>query len=204
MRTEVPWTRTLILTSDPGVYRSLRRLQRAQSGPMLVPRARAELPFLSQEDAFPEFLLDSTVYIDRLQGKLPAWLDLRLRTLPIWHSTVTECELAVAAGLLDPSHPRTRVALNEMIESIDQRHPKRIINPDREVWREAGMIAGLLARLQHYGKADQRRALNDALILLSAAKADLTVLTRNTRDYDLLMQLDPHCKAVFYDQAQPH
>ncbi len=40
--------------------------------------------------------------------------------------------------------------------------------------------------------------LNDALIFLSAAKAGLTVLTRNVVEYDTLMQLAPQGKAVFY------
>ena len=203
MRTEAPWTRTSTLSSDPGVQRSLRRLQRAQRDLKLRPSHRAALPFLNEEHTLPELLLDSTVYIDQLQGKLPSWLDFKLRTLPIWHSTVTECELAAVAGLLDPDHPRTRVALSEIIDSIGQRRTNRILNPDREIWREAGMIAGLLARLQHYGKADQRRTLNDALILLSAAKAGLTVLTRNVSDYDLLLQLAPHGKAIFYDRTAP-
>ncbi len=57
----------------------------------------------------------------------------------------------------------------------------------------------MVARLQKYGKADQRRVLNDALILLSAARAGLAVLTRNIRDYDLLLQLAPEVRAVFYD-----
>jgi predicted nucleic acid-binding protein len=53
--------------------------------------------------------------------------------------------------------------------------------------------------LQQYRRAEQRRALNDALIFLSAAKAGLAVLTRNISDFDLLMQLVPQGKAVFYE-----
>ncbi len=60
------------------------------------------------------------------------------------------------------------------------------------------MLAGLLARLQQYGKPEQRRALNDALLLLSAEKHGCVVLTRNTSDFDLLLQLAPTSKAIFY------
>jgi predicted nucleic acid-binding protein len=75
----------------------------------------------------------------------------------------------------------------------------RILNPDREIWREAGILAGLLARLQGYGKTVQRKALNDALIFLTAAKHGCTVLTRNLSDFYLLQQLDARGSALFHD-----
>lgn len=40
--------------------------------------------------------------------------------------------------------------------------------------------------------------MNDALIFLSALQHGCTVLSRNVRDFDLLMQLVPAGKAVFY------
>ena len=146
----------------------------------------------------PKLLLDTTVYIDQLQGKLPREVELSLRASSLWHSTVTECELSALAGLLNPTRPDSARAIDEVLASIEQRPSHRILNPDRETWQEAGVLAGLLARLQQYGKADQRRALNDALILLSAAKAGLAVLTRNIADYDLLTQLAPRGSVVFY------
>jgi hypothetical protein len=57
----------------------------------------------------------------------------------------------------------------------------------------------LLARLQSYGKNEQRKAPNDALIFLTAAKNGCTVFTRNLSEFDLLMQLDPKGKVIFYD-----
>jgi predicted nucleic acid-binding protein len=143
-------------------------------------------------------LLDTTVYIDQLQGKLPRDVELSLRAASLWHSTVTECELAALAGMLNPTHHDSAHAIDKVLASIEQRPSHRIVIPDRETWQEAGVLAGLLARLQQYSKADQRRALNDALILLSAAKAGLSVLTRNIADYDLLTQLAPRSSAIFY------
>ena len=70
--------------------------------------------------------------------------------------------------------------------------------PDRDTWRDAGILAGLLARLQRYGKNEQRKALNDALLFLTAAKNGCVVLTRKLSEFDLLMQLDPRGQAVFY------
>ena len=166
---------------------------------MLVARNRSLLPFLSGlPHPLPKLLLDTTVYIDELQGRLPQDAELSLRLAEVWHSTVTEAELMALPGLLDPSHSGTRKAVQQVVASVERRPAHRILNPDREVWREAGILAGLLARLQQYGKQEQRRALNDALLLLSAEKHGCVVLTRNTSDFDLLMQLAPTSKAVFY------
>lgn len=139
------------------------------------------------------------MYIDELQGGLPRDVEICLRLTEIWHSTVTEAELTALAGLLDPGHSGTRQAVQQIIASVEHRPNHRVVIPDREVWREAGILAGLLARLQGYGKQERSRALNDALIYLSANKLGLSVLTRNLRDFDYLEQLSPG-KVVFYDR----
>lgn len=150
---------------------------------------------------FPKLLLDTTVYIDELQGRLPRDVEISLRLAELWHSTVTEAELTTLAGLLDASNQSARQAIQQVLLSIERRPPHRVLNPDRDVWREAGILSGLLARLQGYGKAEQRRLLNDALIFLSAAKHGCSVLTRNITDFDLLMQIAPTGNAVFYDRS---
>lgn len=186
------------MSSNTEVQRSLRRLKPSSRRDGLSYRDRAALPFVAGAKQVPSLLLDTTVYIDELQGKLPPDVEFVLRSTSLWHSTVTESELAALAGLLDPAHPDSDKAIEQVLLSIEQRPTHRILNPDREVWREAGILAGLLARLQHYGKSEQRKALNDALIFLSAAKAGVTVLTRNILEFDLLMQLFPQGKAIFY------
>jgi predicted nucleic acid-binding protein len=166
-------------------------------------RDRSQLRFLpSLKPPFPKFLLDTTVYIDALQGRLPDDAEIALRAGSLWHSTVTEAELAAIAGLLDPAHPDTAHAIAQVAASIELRPAHRILTPDRDTWREAGIVAGLLARLQRYGKNERRKALNDALIFLTAAKHGCVVLTANVSDFDLLMQLDPRGRAVFYDSAR--
>jgi predicted nucleic acid-binding protein len=160
------------------------------------------LRFLSNlEPPFPKLLLDTTVYIDTLQGRLPDYAEVALRVGSLWHSTVTEAELAALAGLLDPRHPETADAITQVAASIDLRPAHRILTPDRETWREAGLLAGLLARLQGYGKNEHRKALNDALIFLTAARNGCVVLTRNLSEFDLLMQLDARGQAIFYDSV---
>lgn len=206
VRAEGPSIRISTLSSKDDIRRSLRRLRRSRSLTQLERRELSELPFVNHARPLPHLLLDTTVYIDQLQGRMPESMVIDPQSTQIWHSTVTESELLAAVGLLDPHHPSTRHAIHELAVTIERRPGHRILNPDLTVWRDAGILTGTLARLQHYGKADQRRVLNDALIFLSATKAGLTVLTRNTADYDLLLQLVPEGKAAFYERsmkAQP-
>lgn len=65
-------------------------------------------------------------------------------------------------------------------------------------------MAGLLARLQKYGKSEQRRAMNDTLLFLSAAKHGCSVLTRNISDFELLMQLASYGKSIFCSKVPVH
>jgi predicted nucleic acid-binding protein len=187
------------LSSSSDVRRTLRRLKPSERRASLQYRQRSELPYIAEVSTVPKILLDTTVYIDELQGKLPRDVELAIRSTSLWHSTVTECELSALAGLLNPDHPDTPHAIDQVLASIERRPNHRIVNPDREVWRDAGILVGLLARVQQQGKAEQRKTLNDALIFLSAAKAGLTVLTRNISDFDLLTQLAPNGKVLFYD-----
>ncbi len=187
--------------SSSGVRRSIRRLRPEGWTSRLQPRPRTALPYLHQTKQPAKLLLDTTVYIDELQGRLPPEIELSLRVSHLWHSTVTEAELAALAGLLDPSHPESPKVINQVFKTIERRPSHRILIPDRAVWREAGILAGTLARLQQYGKSERRRALNDALIFLSATKAGLAVLTRNVSEYDFLLQLFPGGKVLFYECA---
>ena len=187
------------MSSSTTFQQSLRRLKPEKRQKALAYRDRSKLRFLSNlKPPFPKLLLDTTVYIDALQGRLPHDIDIALRTASLWHSSVTEAELAALAGLLDPAHPDTAGVIAKVAASVELRPAHRILTPDRGTWREAGILAGLLARLQRYGKNERRKALNDALIFLSAARNGCVVLTRNVSDFDLLMQLDPKGQAVFY------
>ena len=190
------------MSSSATFQQSLRRLKPEKRQKQLEYHDRAHLRFLPNlKPPFPKLLLDTTVYIDALQGNLPEYAGIVLRAGKLWHSTVTESELAALAGLLDPKRPETASVIVQVAESIDQRPEHRILSPDRDIWREAGILAGLLARLQHYHKNERRKALNDALIYLTATKNGCVVLTRNVLDFDLLMQLDGTGQAVFYDSV---
>jgi predicted nucleic acid-binding protein len=178
---------------------SLRRIKPAKRRRQLSPRQPPDLLYLADvKKPVSKLLLDTTVYIDALQDRLPLDADAVLLTAELWHSTVTEAEIAAACGLLDPDHPHTPKVIEQLAASVDKRPEYRILAPDRRAWREAGMLSGILARLQGYDSANRRRALNDALIFCTALKHGCTVLTRNTDDFDLLQQLMPWGSVLFY------
>lgn len=182
---------------------TLRRLKPEKRRTQLKPRPESKLAFIDADGGKPgKLLYDTTVYIDVLQDRFPLSGENPLRAAEAWHSPVTEAELAAAIGLLDPHHPATRSIVEEIAGVIERRPAYRTIVPDPEVWREAGILAGILARLQGYGKEHRLRLLNDALIFSSARKHGCAVLTRNIADFDLLQQLDPAGKVLFYKQAK--
>jgi len=164
-------------------------------------RDDAHLSFLPQVHLPEQVLYDTTVYIDALQGKLSEQLKQIIATNNPWHSTVAESELIYLCGRLDPTHPKTSLVMTEIMGHIDRWHTERVLNPDREVWREAAILTGIVSRLHALKTEDRGRMMNDALIFLTALKHGCTVLTRNIKDFDLLLQLVPAGRVVFYRQG---
>jgi predicted nucleic acid-binding protein len=178
---------------------SLRRIKPEKRNKPLQRRPDSALEFIETTASRPAKLLyDTTVYIDILQDRFPKEGELMLRAVDAWHSPVTEAELAAACGLLDPDHSQTRKVIEEIAALIDRRRVQRTVMPDQSVWREAGILSGILARLQIYERDERRRILNDALLFVSARRSGCTVLTRNTSDFDFLQQLEPTCRVLFY------
>lgn len=143
-------------------------------------------------------LLDTCVYIDGAADRLPHPVAELLVARPASHSSVCVGELVFGLGAMQPEHPRTRASSAVIIDIVERIAGGRIIKPDAEAWAMAGMLAGTAARLQRYAAEDRRRALADALILASALKAGLTVLTANIADFDPLQQLLPEARIAFY------
>jgi len=179
--------------------KTLRRLKPEKQRQQLKSRTDTELAFLDSASDRPRSLLyDTTVYVDILQGRFPHRGETLLRAADAWHSTVAENELASTCGLLDPAHPETKDVIKRIAGIVNRISPYRSLAPDREIWHEAGILTGTLARLQGVAKPDRRRILNDALIFSTARKYGHTVLTRKTTDFDFLNQLDPSGRVLFY------
>jgi predicted nucleic acid-binding protein len=182
------------LNSD--LSESVRQLNAAAG--RLQRRRDSDLHFLPRLPLLDEILYDTTVYIDLGRSRFPKDLDELLAQQNPWHSTVVESELVYLCGRLDPLHPGTATVIREIGAIVDHWPPTRILTPDREIWREAAILTGILSRLHRTNDEDRGRTMNDALIFLSALKHGCAVLSRNVRDFDLLMQLVPAGRAVFY------
>jgi hypothetical protein len=56
----------------------------------------------------------------------------------------------------------------------------------------------MICRLQSYAGDRKLRALQDCVLFLQAQKLDFVVLTANVADFDILLQLLPAGRALFY------
>ncbi len=151
-------------------------------------------------------LLDTTVYIDLLQGATPPEVDRLLQLRTCNHSAVSLTELTYDFARLDPFHPETKTALRELRETIaEDIPPHRLQPPENNSWGAAGILAGLAFRLRKLpeNQGHERRFLHDALLYLQARKLGCAVLTRNIGDFDLLNQLVPSGQILLYRQAAP-
>jgi predicted nucleic acid-binding protein len=184
---------------------TLRQLKPQQRTACPPPRPDDQLPWAKDAPLIAEpLLLDTTVYIDVLQGATPPEVDRLLQLRTCNHSAVSLAELTHAFGRLDPAHPETRAALRELRESITEDiPPRRLQMPASDTWGAAGILAGLAFRLRKLPKnqGHERKFLHDALLYLQARKFGCTVLTRNIGDFDLLNQLVPSGQILLYRQS---
>jgi predicted nucleic acid-binding protein len=182
--------------------RSLRRIKPHRFTGSIRRRSKAELPFVQDvPTAGGELLLDTCVYIDVLQESTPAAVDglLRLRTLN--HLAVCVAELTHGFGRLDPRHPGTASVLRAIAETVEAIPPHRLESASAEVVIEAGILAGLIFRLCGLQSGREIAALNDATLYLHAMAKGQTVLTRNVREFDVMNQILPDGRILFYDRT---
>jgi predicted nucleic acid-binding protein len=89
------------------------------------------------------------------------------------------------------------VALEEAIIGIPAH---RLSAPSIQAAAEAGIVTGIIARLCGLPKSDHQPLLNDALLYLQALESGLTLVSRNISDMDLIEQLVPSGRILFYRQ----
>lgn len=101
-------------------FRSATRILRRSARLRLQPRGDQALSFVGESDTSTRpsiLLLDTSVYIDRMQDRVPPIVeDLLVGSLLI-HSSVAVQELLLGVGLLDPSDHRT-AAVAKSVETI--------------------------------------------------------------------------------------
>lgn len=144
----------------------------------------------------PEVLLDTCVYIDVAQKRASAELKALLRRRLTRHSAVALAELTHLFGRLDPRHPGTASALRELTAIINDIPGRRLTAPSARTLGEAGMLAGLAARLRD--RPHDQATLNDAILHLQAAEGGWVLVTRNSGDFSLLKRLSPATEVFLY------
>jgi predicted nucleic acid-binding protein len=181
--------------------RSLRRIKPHRFTHPIQRRPGPELPFVhGAPEPGRELLLDTCVYIDVLQGKTPPEVDALLQLRTLNHLAVCVAELTHGFGRLDPRHPGTDAILRTIAQTVAAIPPHRLESATADVVVEAGIVAGLVFRLCHLQPGQEVAALNDAIIYLHAMANGLTVLTRNIRDFDVMNQILPDGRVLFYDR----
>ncbi|HXZ00791.1 MAG TPA: hypothetical protein VEI03_12380 [Stellaceae bacterium] len=143
-------------------------------------------------------LLDTCVYLDAGKGKLPPGARRLVAGSPLFHCSVCIAEIAYSFGRLDPTHPDTPATLLFMREVLARVRPYRTLAPDRDAYVEAGIITGTLVRIQGLPTPERRKLLLDVLVFLTACQIGYPVLTANANDFDLIQQLAPRGKVIYY------
>lgn len=168
----------------------------------LARRNDSELPFVSAEEiAGQALLLDTCVYIDQMQGRAPDLVEQLVDTRHVNHSTVPIQELMHTIGVLRPEDSRTASVVDAVRVQIAAMPDHRVFTPDADVLGRAALLAGMLCRLQGYVQDARFKALQDCTLFLQAQKLGFTVMTRNVAEFDILLQLVPTGRALFYRTA---
>jgi len=180
-------------------FDAARRWARFDRQATLTRRSDNELPFVNPGSIGGQgLLLDTSVYIDQMQDRSPRILNDLIAQRQVNHSTVAIQELMHTVGVLNPSDGRTAIVIDVIGKQIRAMPPHRIFAPDTEVLGRAALLSGMLCRLQGYEKDGKLRALQDCVLFLQAQKLGLVVLTANVGDYDILLQLIPAGRVLFY------
>ena len=180
-------------------FDAARRWARFDPKKTLARRPDRQLPFVNPARTGGQgLLLDTCVYIDQLQNRTPPVLDDLIAQRHVHHSTVAIQELMHTVGALNPSDAHTARAIAEIAGQVKAMPRHRIFAPNVDVLGRAAQLSGILCRLQGYGKTFKLRELQDCVLFLQAHQLGLAVLTANLVDFDILLQLIPAGRTLFY------
>ena len=165
----------------------------------LARRPDDQLPFIDEADTVGQSLLiDTCVYLDRMQGKAPSRLYELMGSRLNIHSSIAVQELAHPLGVLVPDDERTATVKSAIRKVIASMPDHRVIVPDLDVLGRAAILNGVICRIQGYKNDQKLRCLNDCTLFLQALKYGLVLLTRNISDFDYCLQIIPSGRVLFY------
>lgn len=165
-------------------------------------RPDADLAIIGDSPPATAVLLDTCVYIDQLHGRAPFTLERLADSSVFCHSTVSLQEMMHSVGALRPDDPRSRQVIAQIRGQLTAIRPHRLFAPDAETSIRAGLLAGIMARVQGYGADRASRTLKDCTLFLQAHKLGLTLLTANIADFDILQQMLRGGRVLFYRRSE--
>ena len=178
------------------LLRSTRSARRATDIPT---RNDGDLTFFGDLPETGEaIMLDTCVYIDQLQSRLPTEIEDRVLARSTFHSSLVLSELSFPFGRLDPADTRTETALDAIEDLISEIPDRRVLTPSPETKMRGAVLAGVMARVLNYNEAQRKKVLMDAMVAAHATQENLLLITRNVADYDRLSQLEKKLKVAFY------
>jgi predicted nucleic acid-binding protein len=105
-------------------------------------------------------------------------------------SFVSENEMWLSAVVLEELYAGAQERDRHVVELIESHFEKesRILLPELDDWIQAGRVLSRLAAKYDYERIGRNRLTNDALMAMSAARAGVTIVTANVRDFRRLAE----------------
>lgn len=105
-------------------------------------------------------------------------------------SFVSENEMWLSAVVLGELYAGAQERDRHVVELIESHFEKesRILLPELDDWIQAGRVLSRLAAKYDYERIGRNRLTNDALMAMSAARAGVTIVTANVRDFRRLAE----------------
>lgn len=135
------------------------------------------------------YVVDTNLYVEAItsDGGNAALAAFQRRFAPFLfqHSTVAQEILAGAADEV-----AYRAYLEDWVEPFEKLG--RIITPDHSTWMRAALIMTRLVERRRMSAGGFRRSfLNDCLVAASSRENGFVLVTRNTRDFGLIREVEP-------------
>ncbi len=195
--TEGGWAKTISLTIDLKKIIRSRKPEKHQAQLITHPNSAlicaSDIAGKGRQVIVP----DTNIYIMDAAGTLPTAATTILDQGLTFHCAVCLAELSVGLGNYAPKAEEWHRVADYYADMFASIPANRVLVPDAQIWANAGMVAGVLARTQNFRKQQLKELLNDALLYLCAAKHGFPVLTNNKADFDLLQQIAPGGSFIF-------